>query len=857
MGDRYLPVSGKVVGKPEKDMLREAVEEGWFTEGHFTTEFERRLAEWVGARSASFCNSGSSANLLAVLTLKEMFAKGDRTEVVTPACGFPTTLNPILQAGLKPVFVDVTLGTYVPDIEEVLEAITPRTAFVVLPHTLGNPSPVHQVAKACANWDMGLLEDNCLSKETAFITDRGVRCFADFQNGAQTRVLTRTGAWSVARVRAFGKRRLQRVILQRHGNRKVVRATVEHKWLLADGRETTSIRVGDRLVDAPCCAQFDYDRATWIHKEYWARGFVWGDGTRMLKKDGTQGTRVVLFGDKRRYEKRFVEHGFLSRKASRGAKFTFVDLRIWQTWKTLPVPGTEPSLIAAFVHGYLAADGTKDRRCPSRHFRIQATGAESISFIREMFPVAGYYILSEAPVDQASGYGRSAQTVRFQLTDGRRHRTSKWRVVGVEPDGAEDVWCLEVAKERNFLLPCGIVTGNCDALGSLLDGKKTGTFGELATQSFYPAHHITTGEGGMVIINRAKLKPVVESYRDWGRACAIAGTPVLTNRGVLPIESVRRGDAVLNAKGRFAKVTGLTGIEHSPILKVKVGLRPPVMVSPGHIFLTESRRERAWKRAAKLKVGDMVVERLPEMVANPEPMSFSYKNAYKERRFSVEHSTSIWRLIGYYAADGSLASGSKGIYPNGGRYKGYRVDFSLGSKKEEVIQDCIALMLECFGSRGWRRAGCGAVQVSFKSRRAYEFFRSVVGTHAPEKALPASFVHLPNELLLAFLGGYWACDGHMRRGQLSSTTTSPTLHEQVRLALLRLGVLASDSKRNSDKHHSSIAKGRKIEARHTLFGLSVYGNARLASAPCLASRPILLVGKTEEGPSAARWRPTQ
>jgi hypothetical protein len=364
-----------------------------------------------------------------------------------------------------------------------------------------------------------LLEDNCLSKETAFITDRGVRCFADFQNGAQIRVLTRTGAWSVARVRAFGKRRLQRVILQRHGNRKVVRATVEHKWLLADGRETTSIRVGDRLVDAPCCAQFDYDRATWIHKEYWARGFVWGDGTRMLKKDGTQGTRVVLFGDKRRYEKRFVEHGFLSRKASRGAKFTFVDLRIWQTWKTLPVPGTEPSLIAAFVHGYLAADGTKDRRCPSRHFRIQATGAESISFIREMFPVAGYYILSEAPVDQASGYGRSAQTVRFQLTDGRRHRTSKWRVVGVEPDGAEDVWCLEVAKERNFLLPCGIVTGNCDALGSLLDGKKTGTFGELATQSFYPAHHITTGEGGAVIINRAALKRVVESYRDWGRDC--------------------------------------------------------------------------------------------------------------------------------------------------------------------------------------------------------------------------------------------------------------------------------------------------------------------------------------------------
>jgi len=161
MADKHLPPSGKVVGGPEKLMVWRAVEDLWFTEGRFTDEFEKRLAAFIGARHASFCNSGSSANLLAVLAMKEMYAIGDRDEVVTAACGFPTTLNPILQAGLKPVFVDIELGTYVPTLEAVQEAVTPRTAFVVLAHTLGNPAPVAELVDWSDRYSIGLVEDNC------------------------------------------------------------------------------------------------------------------------------------------------------------------------------------------------------------------------------------------------------------------------------------------------------------------------------------------------------------------------------------------------------------------------------------------------------------------------------------------------------------------------------------------------------------------------------------------------------------------------------------------------------------------------------------------------------------------------
>ena len=160
-----VPVSGKVVGVPELVNLFDAALDLWLTEGRFADELEARLADTVGVRHAYLCNSGSSANLLAVSALTSP-TLGDRRlragdEVVTVASAFPTTVNPVVLNGLVPVFVDVELGTYDVRVDRLAEAIGPRTRAIVLAHTLGNPFDLGAVTKLAAEHGLFLVEDNC------------------------------------------------------------------------------------------------------------------------------------------------------------------------------------------------------------------------------------------------------------------------------------------------------------------------------------------------------------------------------------------------------------------------------------------------------------------------------------------------------------------------------------------------------------------------------------------------------------------------------------------------------------------------------------------------------------------------
>ena len=130
-GKDSITVSGKNFNHEEILSICEAALDGWWTSGRFTHTFERRLSEFVGTRAALFVNSGSSANLLALSALlspklgKNVLKPGD--EVITMAMGFPTTINPIIQNGLKPVLIDLNLATYDANIEELKSSITPRT----------------------------------------------------------------------------------------------------------------------------------------------------------------------------------------------------------------------------------------------------------------------------------------------------------------------------------------------------------------------------------------------------------------------------------------------------------------------------------------------------------------------------------------------------------------------------------------------------------------------------------------------------------------------------------------------------------------------------------------------------------
>jgi CDP-6-deoxy-D-xylo-4-hexulose-3-dehydrase len=164
-GESVVPVSGKVIGAEDICSVVDSALDGWFTAGRFAREFERRLAKFVGVRSASLVNSGSSANLVALCALSSpklgarQLQPGD--EVLTVAAGFPTTVNPIFQNRLVPVFVDVTLPTYEIDATRLEAAYSPKMKAVMIAHTLGNVFDLDAVTAFCRKHNLWLIEDCC------------------------------------------------------------------------------------------------------------------------------------------------------------------------------------------------------------------------------------------------------------------------------------------------------------------------------------------------------------------------------------------------------------------------------------------------------------------------------------------------------------------------------------------------------------------------------------------------------------------------------------------------------------------------------------------------------------------------
>ena len=164
-GSTVIPPSGKVIGAAELQHMVEASLDGWLTTGRFNEAFERRLADYLGVRHVLTTNSGSSANLLAFSALtsprlgERAIRPGD--EVIAVAAGFPTTVNPILQNGAVPVFVDVDIPTYNVDVSRLEAAIGPRTRAIMLAHTLGNPFNLEEVGRIARKHGLWLVEDCC------------------------------------------------------------------------------------------------------------------------------------------------------------------------------------------------------------------------------------------------------------------------------------------------------------------------------------------------------------------------------------------------------------------------------------------------------------------------------------------------------------------------------------------------------------------------------------------------------------------------------------------------------------------------------------------------------------------------
>ena len=164
-GSSPVPISGRVFDEQELELLVDASLDFWLTTGRFAEQFEREFAKFVGVREAVLVNSGSSANLLAVTALTS-HKLGDRRlepgdEVITLAAGFPTTVNPILQNGMVPVFVDVHIPTFNVDVSYLEAALSSRTRAVIFAHTLGNPFDLDAVTAFAKKHGLWLIEDCC------------------------------------------------------------------------------------------------------------------------------------------------------------------------------------------------------------------------------------------------------------------------------------------------------------------------------------------------------------------------------------------------------------------------------------------------------------------------------------------------------------------------------------------------------------------------------------------------------------------------------------------------------------------------------------------------------------------------
>ncbi len=164
-GETRVNYAGRIYDEKEMISLVDASLDFWLTAGRYARQFEGDLARFLGIKHCLLTNSGSSANLLAISALTSPKLGSKRLlsgeEVITTACGFPTTLNPIIQNNLIPVFVDIELGTYNIQADRVEDAVTDKTKAIFIPHTLGNPADIDKIQRIAEEYNLWFIEDNC------------------------------------------------------------------------------------------------------------------------------------------------------------------------------------------------------------------------------------------------------------------------------------------------------------------------------------------------------------------------------------------------------------------------------------------------------------------------------------------------------------------------------------------------------------------------------------------------------------------------------------------------------------------------------------------------------------------------
>ena len=306
---------------------------------------------------------------------------------------------------------------------------------------------------------------NCCARETKFITkDFGVQSFENYKDGEVVKVLNHNGDFNIATIKKFGVQKLNKITFSFAGQRFTTeRFTANHRWILADGSETTQLKTGDKLYKAPVhIRNFDWNTATEKEQYYWCLGFVLADGTEAYrwshgkKCEDIKFVRMRLCGDKIKYESRFASLKHSTKKMENGDLYLTFSSTI-NFRKNFPnlEEMTRLEKLALF-DGLYCADGQHSGSRKS----ILTTDEQIASFIEDEVPALGYFILN---INDKTGEKTNYATRNFAkeytfIGDANKYY---WTVVNIEEDCEEEVWCLQVENVHSFVLPNGITTGNC------------------------------------------------------------------------------------------------------------------------------------------------------------------------------------------------------------------------------------------------------------------------------------------------------------------------------------------------------------------------------------------------------------
>lgn len=398
-------------------------------------------------------------------------------------------------------------------------------------------------------------------------------------------------------------------------------------------------------------------------------------------------------------------------------------------------------------------------------------------------------------------------------------------VLGNPPD-------MDRLKEMSQKYKVLLIGDNCDSLGSKWNGSYLTDFYFSWSSSFYPAHHISTGEGGMISSNDGEFVALCRSISWWGRDCHPAGTSIYINKGVKNIEDIKIGDEVYTHEGNYKRVYDLIQKKYTgELYTIKSKRNEEIKLTKNHPLYVRRGDDYSWILGKDLKIGDFLVQKVPTNIETPKSLSIEYETMMGDKTFYFEAEPDLFRLIGYWLAEGSTFSGNKGS--NGkdrniqkGKYKGYRVEFAFNENEIEYIDDVSILMKKYFGvSANIRNSkNSKGVSVNFKTRKAYEFFIKYCNKISFNKIIPGEFLHYDNMLLKELIKGFWRGDGSHDFQSVSLSSSSKNLINQFRMILSKFGISPSLLIRTPDKHTNSIVNNKSIEAKHNQYSLVSYGD---------------------------------